>query len=364
MNREYTGDLEEIEHLLPYRITKPGVKPGMKCKWVKSKEILEDADWVYPVTRPTERQERLIIGRVAEIGTRVLFANFVYRFWGEAYHQQSGGPIGARITMCAAKMVMQHWADRYRGILIRAGLRVPLLTGYVDDGRQGGTTLRRGMRFDEEVGEFVFDEEQLKSDNEENEPDNIRMKKRCLPAMNSVNGDLRFTTEAPEDFPRCRLPTLDFVIWMVDGIIFHSYYEKPMKTQYTILQRSAMGEHQRMAILSNEMVRRLSTIHREVLEEEMEGVIEQYVRQLKTSGYGHKQTREAVICGVMGWRRKIERRERQGTKQYLEAKDTLVERTDNKLLEKTSWFKGNAKRKMENKQSKHQYQPQAKRMKK
>ena len=63
--------------------------------------------------------------------------------------------------MCAAKMVMQSWAEQYKGILIRAGLRVPLLTGYVDDGRQGGTTLRMGMRFDERVGEFVFDEEQL-----------------------------------------------------------------------------------------------------------------------------------------------------------------------------------------------------------
>jgi hypothetical protein len=34
-----------------------------------------------------------------------------------------------------------------------------------------------------------------------------------------VNENLRFTTEAPEEFERRRLPTLDFVIWMVDGII-------------------------------------------------------------------------------------------------------------------------------------------------
>ena len=85
MNREYTGDLEEIEHLLPYRVTKPGVKPGMKCKWVNNKEILEDDDWVYPKTRPTEKQERQIIGRVADIGTRVLFKNFVYKFGGRHF---------------------------------------------------------------------------------------------------------------------------------------------------------------------------------------------------------------------------------------------------------------------------------------
>ena len=61
-----------------------------------------------------------------------------------------------------------------------------------------------------------------------------------------------------------------------------------------------------------------------------------------------------MICGVMGWRRKLERRENEGAKQYKEAKDTLVARTDAKLLEKTTWFKGNAKRKLENKQSKFQ----------
>ena len=124
----------------------------MKSKWVNSKEIIPEEDWIYLPMKPTEQQRRQIIGRVAEIGTRVIFENFCYRFGWEAYHQQGGGPIGARITMCAAKMVMQHWADRYHGILITAGLRIPLLTGYVDDGRQGGTTLRKGMRFDQILG--------------------------------------------------------------------------------------------------------------------------------------------------------------------------------------------------------------------
>ena len=168
---------------------------------------------------PTEKERRQIIGRVAEIGTRVVFENI--------YHQHGGGPIGARVTMCAAKMVIQNWARKYEGILLRAGLRVPLMSGYVDDGRQGSTVLRKGMMFDDQLGEFVSNEEQYERDVEEDAPDNII----CLPAMNSVNDDLKFTTEAPEEFSRKRLPTLDFVIWMVNGILYHSYYEKPMKLQ-------------------------------------------------------------------------------------------------------------------------------------
>ena len=58
------------------------------------------------------------------------------------------------------------------------------------------------------------------------------------------------------------------------------------------------------------------------------------------------------MCGIVGWRRKLERREKKGQKQYLEAKDTLEKRTDDQLLEKTTWYKGDRKRKRENKESK------------
>ena len=82
------------------------------------------------------------------------------------------------------------------------------------------------MSFNEVSKEFEYNEEQYRQDEEEDEPDNVRMAKRCLPAMNSINPSLKFTTDAPEDYPRDRLPTLDFVLWMVDGILFHTYYEK------------------------------------------------------------------------------------------------------------------------------------------
>ena len=46
-----------------------------------------------------------------------------------------------------------------------------------------------------------------------------------------------------------------------------------MKSQYTVMSRSALSEHRKMAILRNELVRRLSYIHREVVATEMQEVI-------------------------------------------------------------------------------------------
>ena len=119
----------------------------MKNKNVNSKhEIIED-HWCFPTTTPNEDETREIVARVAEIAMRAIFENFCYTFGGETYQQSSGGPIGARVTMAAARRVMQDFGSHYRYTLELAKMEVALLSGYVDDVRKGGTSLRLGLRF-------------------------------------------------------------------------------------------------------------------------------------------------------------------------------------------------------------------------
>ena len=40
---------------------------------------------------------------MVEVGIRTSFSNFCYTFGGEVFHQQSGGPIGDRLTMIVAQ---------------------------------------------------------------------------------------------------------------------------------------------------------------------------------------------------------------------------------------------------------------------
>ena len=56
-----------------------------------------------------------------EFETRFLFQNFTSQFGGKTFLQMSGGPIGARVTMAAARIVMNSWARQYSGVLIRSG---------------------------------------------------------------------------------------------------------------------------------------------------------------------------------------------------------------------------------------------------
>jgi hypothetical protein len=248
------------------------------------------------------------VSRMAEIGVRVVWDNFTYSFGGNTYLQKSGGPIGARLTMATARIVMQNWGRKYRGILSTCGLEDWLSESYVYDARQSTQAVKKGNRFDVETGTMKFSREALQEDIKmcnEGESTNKRMSRICLPIMNSINRDLVFTVEVPEDFPNGKMPTLDFDMEIVGWGLTHSYFEKSMKTPY--LTNSAMGEQQKYGILANELIRRLSNVSDGIGICERLKIVEKYIQQLKNSGYTRKQSREAVTSGLWGSRRKLRR---------------------------------------------------------
>ena len=91
--------------------------------------------WQFPRAEPTPDQLREIQARCAEIGVRFLFENFSYKFAQESYRQTSGGPIGARVTMAAARIVMNDWGEKWGKMLDTMNIILGMLTGYVDDVR-------------------------------------------------------------------------------------------------------------------------------------------------------------------------------------------------------------------------------------
>ena len=119
-----------------------------------------------------------------------------------------------------------------------------------------------------------------------------------MPAINSINEDLIFTGETPKDFANMRMPTLDFELWLEDsGEINHNYYQKPMKTAYMIMKRSAISQHQKISILSNEVVRRMGNINdAKISIEEKYATVEQLIKIV--SGYDRGEIREVVVCGL------------------------------------------------------------------
>ena len=123
----------KVWKFLPWRRKQGGVEPGITSEEIKSMDGDIEKQWCFPRCEPNEQEEREIIARCAEIATRSIFENFCDKFAGKTYKQTDGGPIGARITMCLARVVMHDWGEQYRMILTKASLRIALLSSYVDD---------------------------------------------------------------------------------------------------------------------------------------------------------------------------------------------------------------------------------------
>ena len=110
--------------------------------------------------------------------------------------------------------------------------------------------------------------------------------------------------------------TLDFTYWQEEGKILHEYYEKSMKTPLVIMKRSAMCQSQKISILTNELIRRLSNISESLPDTVRVKVIDKFTCQMKNSGYDRMEILEMVMSALRGFKRKVERRKEAGEEFY------------------------------------------------
>ena len=117
LNRALTDDIKDIEHLLPYRREgRRGVEAGMGSKECGERHVRgndSDSNWSWPNVMVGRLDLRKLIAIMMEIAVKYFFTNFTYTFGGQAYLQSFGGPIGARITMCIARLAMQEWWEKF-----------------------------------------------------------------------------------------------------------------------------------------------------------------------------------------------------------------------------------------------------------
>ena len=101
---------------IPRRRHKQGSRPGpttaelgVKRKYDSlGEEIVGESKWVVKRKILTEKEKRKVLGKIVEIGTRLVFRNHVYQWGGRFYIQKEGGSIGLRLTGVAAKLTLSY----------------------------------------------------------------------------------------------------------------------------------------------------------------------------------------------------------------------------------------------------------------
>ena len=255
---------------------------------------------------------------------------------GRVTSRALGGVIGARLTMCASRLVMQDWHENFVMRLKQSKLFEKLGGLYVDDGRNMYEVFEYGTRFIPQTGTLETSEKWRKEDMDSNRCQKELTRTEIEKLMNDINEDLKFTTEIEEEFDNRRLPTLSFEMWCDKDGIRHSYYEKPMRSQILTMERSSQAESSKFSILANELTRRFEMMDKNIDIEEKIDVVNHFTQQLVNSGYNDTKIKEIVISSLKGIVRKEKKRIENGQSRYRSEEESLMDRLNKKLLEATA----------------------------
>ena len=117
--------------------------------------------------------------------------------------------------------------------------------------------------------------------------------------------------------------------------LLHSYFEKAMKNETLVVERTAMGRQSILSIMTNKLVRRLQVLDESLDMKETLEIIDKNVQQLCNSEFNWKQTRNNVVSAIKGYKRKEMIRKSKNRTRYR----NLKARVYKKLTEKCNWFK-------------------------
>ena len=126
--------------------------------------------------------------------------------------------------------------------------------------------------------------------------------------------------------------------------VVFKYFEKETWSQQTVQKMSAMGENQKITILSQDLIRRLMNTCESLGAEEKSRIVDQYSKKIRNSGFSVDQTRRIIINGIKGYESKRRRREKEGRPLRSTAAKSRSSRIRSKLLGKSNWFKRKGER--------------------
>ena len=107
----------------------PGMTGAQAMKKRKVEDVTkeEEEKFTHPQREATEEEKLILFATALEIVVRFLFSNHLYQFGGQTFLQSKGGPIGMRLTMCVARIVMGEWGCRVSGGMRSRGFWRPTI---------------------------------------------------------------------------------------------------------------------------------------------------------------------------------------------------------------------------------------------
>ena len=208
---------------------------GGKEEEIESKEKFDP-----PLRKPTELEERKLLGKVVEMLIIAGMTNHVYRFKNSIRIQMNGGPIGLSLTGQVADCFMIDWEQKYMKTLEKYNLKPVLYTRFKDDILMAIKRIENGTKLNE--GKLVIDETKKMEDETKN---GSRKTFEVLKEIaEEVDPMLKFTIDTPDKQKDDKIAVLDLKVHINEKENYrldYEHFEKATKHPQVILSDSALS---------------------------------------------------------------------------------------------------------------------------
>ena len=193
-----------------------------------------------------------------------------------------------------------------------------------------------GMLVEDEI---VVDKDKKVAD--ENRSDTKVTMEIVQEVANTINPMIKLTVETPCNFEDGKLPVLDVKVDVNEGEqnrIDFEFFSKPTKNPRVILADSALSFSKKRTILTQECLRRLRNTKIEMGAEVQRKHLNNFMLQLKNSGYNQKFRREILDSALKAFQKMVED-DKNGIKPLYRSRDwNCEERKKSKSKKKLNWW--------------------------
>ena len=306
---------EEVEEMglgevVQQRLHKTGAAPGITSREIMSRGPLCGTKWKPPQRAPTEHERRKMLGKMLEIAIIFCMEHHFYTLGGQVKRQLSGVGTGLRCSEALGRAYGLDWDKRL--FLKLENLKWPALMvkRYVDDLNSVLQAIKPGIRYNAVEEKLELNEELVEVD-QGKELDEITMTVFGEIA-NSVDDVLEVEVDFPSNHEDNFMPILDMKMQMAaNNKIVYKFYKKPMTNKHTMMANSAVSDRVKRSTMTNDAVRRLLCCSENLDEQTRIGIMEDYARTLKRSGYSER-FRHEVISDAMRCHQKMLKTEAEG----------------------------------------------------
>ena len=311
----------------------------------KKKKEKNEIKYIVPKRKPTEKEERKMIGKSIELMIVEGMTNHIYQFQNVIRKQSIGGPIGLALTGEIGDCCILDWDRKFVNKMREINLLPDLYSRFKDDMLVVTKTVEKGSIYVD--GRLEINEKQKETDADRDETD-ITMD-IVKEIGESIDPTIKLTVDATKNYNDGKMPVLDITVNVNEkerNRIDFEFFEKKTKNPRVILANSAINLKSKRTILTQECLRRIRNTKRELGEEIRNKHLNKFMLILKQCGYVSKFRKEVLNSALSAFE-KMEEDDKNGTKpMHRSAQWEKKERMERKNYKKLNWWK-NAKSRVE-----------------